>query len=104
MIVKPKYNQSLFDLAIQYTGSAETVFLILSANDGLELTDQLTTGQEIEVPEEAVAAGNQIVIDYYAANNIFPATAIRDESSENGVSVLTDGDGDIVDGDGGIFG
>jgi len=103
MKIKAKHNQSLIDIAIQYTGSAETVFLILKENQPLELTDQLEPNQEINVPEEAIKAGNSLVIDYYAVNNIIPATALPyEEVIEEGI--LEDSEGWLVDSEGGIEG
>jgi hypothetical protein len=34
MKIRVKHNQNLLDVAIQYTGSDETVFYILQANEG----------------------------------------------------------------------
>ena len=69
-------NQSLFDIAIQVYGSVAYVFELAVAN-GISITDELTAGQQIEVPEiEVESKGVQA---YFLANQIKPATAIRPE-------------------------
>ena len=66
-------NQSLFDIAIQVYGSVAYVFELAVAN-GISITDELTAGQQIEVPEiEVESKGVQA---YFLANGIKPATAI----------------------------
>lgn len=104
MKFNPKHNQCLFDIALQYTGSAETVFIILAANEGLELTDQLSPGQNIIVPEEAIRAGNPIVVEAYAKNNYSPARAVRVEEEQSSDGWLEDDEGRLEDDEGGIIG
>ncbi len=69
MTVTVKPDQSLFDIALQETGSIETVFDMAMAN-GIGITDELTTGTVLQV------AGTVInkVKNYYTANDIFPAS------------------------------
>lgn len=70
------HNQSLFDIAIQVYGSVRYSFDLALAN-GLSITSDLEPGQKIEVPGlEVESRGIQ---NYYAANGIKPATAIRME-------------------------
>lgn len=69
-------SQSLFDIAIQVYGSVAYVFELAVAN-GLSITGELAAGQEIEVPE--IEVESKSVRDYYIANQIKPATAIRPE-------------------------
>lgn len=76
MIVTAVNGQSLFDLAIQLYGSVKYVFELAMAN-GLSITQELEPGQLLEVPE--LETENNGIKDYYAANGIKPATAIRDE-------------------------
>ena len=64
-------GQSLFDLAIQHSGSIEAVFEMASAN-GLSVTDDLVTGTELET----VSATDKPVAKYYSNNGLKPATAL----------------------------
>jgi hypothetical protein len=69
MIVAP--NQTIIDLAIQHSGSAEAAFSLAAIN-GLSVTDALTVGTELlNVP-----VVNQAIVDYYAANGIVPASRV----------------------------
>lgn len=104
MIIETKHNQSLLDLAVQYTGSADTVMIISAKNPGVKPTDQLTSGQEIIIPQEAIDAGNNIVTNYFVTNNIIPATALQEEAEQGNDGFLTDDAGIIVDDFGGIEG
>jgi len=62
-------SQSLFDLAIQSSGTVEAVFALALEND-ISITSEMVAGQPVETEE---AKGNQIV-DYYRVKNIKPAT------------------------------
>lgn len=65
-------GQSIFDIAVQYTGESYTAYDIAKANN-MSVTDELETGQHIVVPESLVV--NQQIVDYYTGNDIKPATA-----------------------------
>lgn len=67
------HNQSLLDFAIQHTGSAQNAFEIAMAN-GISITDQLTAGTELTVPESVVMDVD--IRNYYQSKAIQPATAI----------------------------
>ncbi|MDC9722358.1 MAG: hypothetical protein PSN34_06245 [Urechidicola sp.] len=77
MIVIAQNNKSLFDIAIQYFGTAQAVFEVANQNL-LSVTDQLTPGQEIELPEASEFQQKEIA-NYYAKNGIVPATADEPE-------------------------
>jgi hypothetical protein len=64
-------DQSVFDIALQATGSVEGVFDLLKANTGLQLDSHIAPGTILQLPGEAV---KQEIVDYYAKNNIKPAT------------------------------
>ncbi len=65
-----KSGQSIWDIAIQYCGSADAAFSISRLNN-ISLTADLTAGAELELPEVIDAA----VVKYYTNNGIEPATA-----------------------------
>lgn len=72
--MKVLHNQSLLDLAIQHTGTAENAFAMALAN-GLSLTDDLTAGESLQLTAYGIQQ-NKEVLNYYQSKNIQPATAI----------------------------
>jgi len=70
MTIKIKENQTLFDIALIHYGDANTAFAIARKNN-ISITDILAVGTEIELPE---VNKNKAVVDFYANNNIEPAT------------------------------
>ena len=78
-------GQSLFDLAVQTSGSVEAVFDVAELN-GLSVTDALIAGSVIEtryvVETRCIASVsvNQPIADYYAKNGLKPATDATDEA------------------------
>lgn len=68
-------DQSLLDVAIQHSGSFEAVFDIAMQN-GISLTDDTTPGQTIQLADEP---DNADVTDYYAVNDLHPASAITQD-------------------------
>lgn len=72
--MKVLHNQSLLDLAIQHTGTAENAFALALAN-GLSLTDDLTAGESLQLTAYGIQQ-NKEVLNYYQSKNIQPATAI----------------------------
>ena len=64
-------RQSVLDIALQHCGSLEAAFDIAQSN-GISLTDDLTTGQSMSVPEPTDTAMAQ----HYGVNNLQPATAV----------------------------
>lgn len=79
------HNQNLLDISIQHTGSVDNCFIIAVAN-GLCISDDLTPGQEIVIPDDVVI--NNEILNYYTAKEIQPATAYPlsagEETEENG--------------------
>lgn len=71
------HNQSLFDIAIQHTGSVENAFAIAKANDR-SITAILTSGSKITIPSGVKM--NNDVKDYYAARKVQPATGIDNDN------------------------
>ncbi len=67
-------SQNIWDIAIQYMGSAEAVFDILKLNPDLRTDTNIETGTEIFVPDKPI---NQHVVDYYSLNMIVPATGVN---------------------------
>jgi len=66
-------NQSLFDISVQEYGTIEGVFEIALAN-GLSVTDTLTAGQKLIIPEIDQSLVQPEIVDYYKRNDIHPAT------------------------------
>lgn len=67
-------NQSLTDIALQVYGSVEGVFMLASEN-GLNVTDKIKVGQTLEYDVENII--NKRIVQYYAENDIHPATAFE---------------------------
>ncbi len=65
-------NQSLFDVAIQLTGSAENAFNLAQSN-GLELSKELAAGDTLVIPKIEKTSE---LYNFYELNQIKPATAL----------------------------
>jgi hypothetical protein len=76
--INAKQGQNLFNIALQELGSVLGVITIALMN-GMSITDPLTPGQELLVPETPL---NASVVDYYRTNNISPATALETSGGE----------------------
>ena len=93
------HNQSLLDIAIQWTGSVAKVFLIAQAN-GLAVSDEITPGDELIVPDTVVLDTD--IKTYYTSRAIQPATALttiiddNTEPSPEGIGYWIIGDDNIV--------
>ena len=72
MTITVLHNQSLLDLALQHTGTIESVFELAGANV-LNITDDVVAGNTLVLPAEAFT--NKDILGYYTAKNIQPATA-----------------------------
>jgi len=71
-------SQTLIDIAIQQCGSAEAAYDIALMN-GLSVTDELTPGLELSIPEIA----NKSIAAYYINNIIVPATVSDNKIEES---------------------
>jgi hypothetical protein len=71
-------NQNLFDLAIQYGGSVESIFEIMDANPDVitSITSQDLSGKVISYTEKKLN-----LTEYFRKNKIFIATADNTEST-----------------------
>ena len=67
------HNQSIFDIAIQHTGSVFNAFKIAVAN-GLAVSDILGPGNKLMIPGNIENNGD--ILNYYTAKKIQPATAL----------------------------
>lgn len=65
------HNQSLLDIALQYTGTAESVFAIAQAN-GMSVSAILDAGTEVFLPINLNT--NSEIKNYYQARSLQPAT------------------------------
>ena len=73
MIVTVLHNQSLLDLALQHTGTIESIFESAEAN-ALNITDDIQAGKILILPTEAFTNNT--------AKNIQPATAFTREDKQ----------------------
>ena len=91
MIITALHNQSLLDIALQHTGTIESVFEFAEANS-LNITDDVQAGANLIVPPllggsrragtaEYVVRGGDILA-YYTAKNLQPATAFSKEDEQ----------------------
>ena len=77
-LIKAGLQQSVFDIALQYHGTVNTVFDIANYND-IGLDTILTDGQELyieEIDNVDVQDKNINVVTYYSRNGIKPATGV----------------------------
>lgn len=70
MKIKAKKYQCLTDIAIQYTGTADTLYEIAQAN-GMSASDDIES-EEIEIPDELT--GNTRMKQHYETYHLNPAT------------------------------
>lgn len=72
-------GQSLFDIAIQYTGDVINTYALALAN-GKSVTDKLTVGELIVIPDGLVIATKEM--KYLSSLEIVPATGVtKDQES-----------------------
>lgn len=68
-------NQSLLDLAIQYSGTATVAFDLALVN-GKSITEDLTVGEILT--DLHISYGVESIVKYFLDNKFLPATAITD--------------------------
>lgn len=71
MTIIVKKGQNIFDISVQETGTISNSVAI-AAQNGLNVTDALTAGQELIIPEALPV--NRKIKDYYNRKKIIPAT------------------------------
>lgn len=74
MTITILHNQSLLDIAIQYTGDAQNAFLIAKENS-LSVSAYLVPGFELVIPQGMPF--NRNILEYYQAKDIKPATGVE---------------------------
>lgn len=79
MTITALHNQSLLDLALQHTGTIESVFELTEANN-LNITDDVQAGTPLYLGE-GLGVRNEILA-YYTAKNLQPATAFSKEDEQ----------------------
>ena len=79
MIITALHNQSLLDLALQHTGTIESVFELAEANN-LNITDDVQAGTPLYLGE-GMGVRDEILA-YYTAKNLQPATAFSKEDEQ----------------------
>lgn len=73
MIAIVQDRQTVFDLALQYLGSAEACFFV-AEKLGISVTDMPAPGASFEYETSDIVDPH--VVDYYRKNGIVPATEI----------------------------
>ena len=81
MTITALHNQSLLDLALQHTGTIESIFELAEANS-LNITDEVQAGASLTVPPLGKGARNADILAYYTAKNLQPATAFSKEDEQ----------------------
>ena len=79
MTVTALHNQSLLDLALQHTGTIESVFEFAEANT-LNITDDVVASKILALSVEVFT--NKDILAYYTAKNLQPATAFTKEDEQ----------------------
>ena len=79
MTITVLHNQSLLDLALQHTGTIESVFEFAEANT-LNITYDVQACKTLVLPAEAFT--NKDILGYYTAKNLQPATAFSKEDEQ----------------------
>ena len=74
MIITALHNQSLLDLALQHTGTIESVFEFAEAN-AINITDDVQAGKTLVLPAETFT--NKDILGY-----LQPATAFSKEDEQ----------------------
>ena len=95
MIVTVLNNQSLKDIAVQYTGKVSNTFFIAKANN-VSVTETLIPGIKINIPETLEVDSE--IVNYYKVNNITPATGVNDLENESfkGIGDMVIGESFII--------
>jgi hypothetical protein len=89
MVVSVLSNQSIYDISIQVTGTADNAFLIAKANQ-IAVSDKLTNGQQLVIPN--VITKDAKALQYYAARNIIPATGLNNRSQNQEIYGFPEGE------------
>ena len=79
MTITALHNQSLLDLALQHTGTIESVFEFAEAN-AINITDDVQAGAPLYLGE-GLGVRDEI-LSYYTAKNLQPATAFSKEDEQ----------------------
>ena len=79
MTITALHNQSLLDLALQHTGTIESVFELAEAN-ALNITDDVQASKILALSVEVFT--NKDILAYYTAKNLQPATAFTKEDEQ----------------------
>ena len=61
------HNQSLLDIALQHTGTIESVFEFAEAN-AINITDDVVAGKTLALPAEVFT--NKDILAYYTAKSL----------------------------------
>lgn len=73
MTVNVTMGQTLFDVSLQYYGSIEYAYLLANSN-GLAITDDISTGDVLILPEIQLNTVQLNVKKHYIKNKTAPAT------------------------------
>ena len=79
------YRQTLLDIAVQNDGSAESA-IATALRNGISLTDEIAPGQTIALTD---TPQNRQMANYYAVNDLKPATGMTDDMDFGGINFMT---------------
>ena len=71
------HNQTIIDIAIQYTGKAENCFELAIYN-GISVSDPLIPGMSINMPSDSDYEHDTDITDYYLKKSLQPASGLLD--------------------------
>jgi LysM repeat protein len=80
MIITALVFQTWFDIAIQHTGSVMNAYAIAIANDGRSITDDITPGEFIIIPDDIPILKKEV--QYLENKKTIPATGITSDDLE----------------------
>ena len=93
MIKTVQYGQSLMDIAIQYFGSAASLFELANANN-LPMDADVQPGQSIIIPDDYPASAILVFADYMRESKKVVVSGL----SPAAVEILITNDGDSLEG------
>jgi hypothetical protein len=82
-MIKVLEGQSLPDIAVRESGSAEAVF-DWAVKNGISVTDRLRTGMTLA----PAGVKNRAVAAYYKAKNLYPATGMEQTRIYTGIGAM----------------
>ncbi len=73
------FEQSIFDIALQTTGTIANAMKIAQSNN-LNITDDLTVNKDVSLPETVILSND--ILRYYKQKKVLPATGLTKRDYE----------------------